>query len=109
MEYIKNNIIEAHDVNYINKIEDTLIHILSGDVVILFENYEDILFVDAKGYVKRGIDVPISEKVIKGPREGFNEVLVDNISLKKSKKFKFKNRKSHYRRKVKYQCGYVLC
>lgn len=95
VEYIKNNIIEAHDVDYINKIEDTLIHILSGDVVILFENYEDILFVDAKGYVKRGIDIPISEKVIKGPREGFNEVLVDNISLirrkVKNSNFKIEN------------------
>ncbi|RXI48278.1 spore germination protein [Clostridium tetani] len=95
VEYIKNNIIEAHDVEYVKNIEDALIHILSGDVVILFEDYADILFVDAKGYVKRGIDIPASEKVIKGPREGFNEVLVDNISLIRRKvknpDFKFEN------------------
>lgn len=81
VEYIKNNIVEAHDIEYVKNIEDALIHILSGDVIILFEHYKDILFVDAKSYAKRSIDVPASEKVIKGPREGFNEVLVDNISL----------------------------
>ncbi|MCR1971023.1 GerA spore germination protein [Clostridium cochlearium] len=81
VEYVKNNIVEAHDVEYVKNIEDALIHILSGDVIIVFEDYEDILFVDAKSYAKRSIDVPASEKVIKGPREGFNEVLVDNISL----------------------------
>lgn len=81
VEYIKNNIVEAHDIEYVKNIEDALIHILSGDVIILFEHYKDILFVDAKSYAKRSIDVPDFEKVIKGPREGFNEVLVDNISL----------------------------
>ncbi|WP_024613843.1 spore germination protein [Clostridium sp. Ade.TY] len=62
-------------------IEDAIYHIVSGDVIILVEGYEEIVYCEAKGFAKRNIDIPLTEAVEKGPREGFNEVVVDNIAL----------------------------
>ena len=49
------------------------------------------IYCEAKGYVRRGVGIPVTENVIKGPREGFTEAFVDNVSLitTKNKKFKF--------------------
>ncbi|MGL4850412.1 MAG: spore germination protein [Clostridium sp.] len=74
--------------NYVkdkNDLDDIFLHIVSGDVVIFIENYEEVLFCEAKGMVRRGIGIPVTENVLKGPREGFNELFVDNISLLRRK------------------------
>jgi spore germination protein len=68
-------------VNYAKDLEDTITHILSGDIVLVFRDYEEIVFCEVKGFVRRGIAVPVTESVLKGPREGFTELLVDNVSL----------------------------
>lgn len=60
---------------------DAIDHILSGDVAIVFHDHEKMLYAEAKGYVKRGVSIPVTEAVVKGPREGFTESIVDNVSL----------------------------
>lgn len=78
------NVLEINLASYIKDkrdIDDAMLHILSGDVVIFVEGYEDIVYCEVKGFVRRGISIPVTESVIKGPREGFNELFVDNISL----------------------------
>jgi hypothetical protein len=61
--------------------KDAVSHVLSGDVIITIENCTEIIFVDAKGFSKRSIAQPITEASLKGPQEGFNEVLIDAVSL----------------------------
>ena len=39
------------------------------------------IYCEAKGYVRRSVGIPVTENVIKGPREGFTEAFVDNVSL----------------------------
>ena len=68
-------------VDYTKDLEDTVTHILSGDIVLLFRDYDEIIFCEVKGFVRRGVAVPLTESVLKGPREGFTELLVDNVSL----------------------------
>ncbi|WP_273320754.1 spore germination protein [Vallitalea guaymasensis] len=81
MDYVVNKIVS------INEVEK------SSDFTVLVENLyigKSILFIDgfAKGAIlntldwsSRSINEPISETIIKGPREGFNEVIYTNISL----------------------------
>ncbi|URZ01780.1 spore germination protein [Clostridium felsineum] len=71
----------ANSIGDVKDKEDMLLHILSGDVVIITNFYDEIIFCEAKGYVRRSVSIPITEAVIKGPREGFTEAFVDNISL----------------------------
>ncbi|MGL4873193.1 MAG: spore germination protein [Clostridium sp.] len=84
-DLLKNVLDLANYVKGKNDLDDIFLHIVSGDVVIFIENYEEVLFCEAKGMVRRGIGIPVTENVLKGPREGFNELFVDNISLLRRK------------------------
>ena len=64
-----------------NDIEDAMLHLVSGDILIFVEGFEEIIYCEVKGFVRRGVGIPVTESVLKGPREGFNELFVDNIAL----------------------------
>ncbi|WP_010233440.1 spore germination protein [Clostridium arbusti] len=80
-EDMKKKILFANSLGDIDTSHDVLLHILSGDVVIISNFYEGLIFCEAKSWNRRSVDIPITESVIKGPREGFTEAFVDNISL----------------------------
>ena len=80
-EDVKKNILFANSIGDIDTSHDVLLHILSGDVVIISDFYEGLIFCEAKSWNRRSVSIPITESVIKGPREGFTEAFVDNISL----------------------------
>ncbi|MCY6371855.1 spore germination protein [Clostridium ganghwense] len=81
IESIKKEVLYANNVGKVTTEEDAINHILSGDVVLVFNFGKTILYCEAKGFVKRTVGVPPTESVLKGPREGFTEVIVDNIAL----------------------------
>ena len=56
-------------------------HVLSGDVILILKDFKEIIFCEVKNFPRRGIGIPETEAVLKGPREGFNELIVDNVAL----------------------------
>ena len=82
---VKEEILEANSIGDVKSQDDALIHILSGDVIIISDFYKEIIFCEAKGYVRRSVSIPITENVVKGPREGFTEAFVDNVSMLRRK------------------------
>ena len=81
LEYIKKEILPANSIGDVNSNEEAVSHILSGDLVLIFPFANKAIFCEAKGFVKRSVAVPSTENVIKGPREGFTESFVDNVSM----------------------------
>ncbi|HEY8892020.1 MAG TPA: spore germination protein [Clostridium sp.] len=81
LEYIKKEVLPANSIGDVNSNEDAVYHILSGDLVLIFSFTDKSFYCEAKGYVRRSVAVPPTENVIKGPREGFTEAFVDNVSL----------------------------
>ncbi|MBW9155534.1 spore germination protein [Clostridium tagluense] len=81
LEHIKKEVLSASSIGDINSNDDAISHILSGDLVLVFSFTNSAIYCEAKGYVRRSVGVPPSENVIKGPREGFTEAFVDNVSL----------------------------
>lgn len=75
------NVLGINIANYAKDVEDAILHVLSGDVVLLFNDHERIIYCEVKGFVRRGVGIPVTESVVKGPREGFTELFVDNVSL----------------------------
>lgn len=75
------NVLGINIANYAKDVEDAILHVLSGDVVLLFNDHEKIIYCEVKGFVRRGVGIPVTESVVKGPREGFTELFVDNVSL----------------------------
>jgi len=74
-----NNVKNAGDLNAI------ISALICGDAVLLVEGYDQALLISAKGWQMRAITEPDSDKVVRGPREGFTESIAVNLSLIKRK------------------------
>jgi spore germination protein KA len=59
--------------------------ILQGNTAVFLEGKKTAFIIDFKQFDKRSVDVPDSEAVIRGPREGFTENLRTNTSLLRRK------------------------
>lgn len=81
IEYIKKEVLTANSIGDINSNDEAIIHVLSGDLVLIFSFANKAIYCEAKGFVRRSVGIPVTEGVIKGPREGFTEAFVDNVSL----------------------------
>ncbi len=81
LEYIKKEVLSANSIGDINTNDESISHILSGDVVLIFSFHNKAIYCEAKGFVRRSVTAPTTENVIKGPREGFVESSADNVSL----------------------------
>ncbi len=93
---LSNKIIQSSDVKKSNEPMDILDSIIRGDAVLLMDGQIQSIIISSKGYKTRNIDEPDIEKTIRGPREGFTESLLTNLSLVRRKletkdlKFQFK-------------------
>jgi len=89
-------VIVSNNVQMENDINSIVSRIAYGDTLLLLEKYDKGLVISSKGWQTRAITEPESERVIRGPREGFTESIMMNISLIRRKirtpdlKIKFK-------------------
>ncbi|WDV94016.1 spore germination protein [Brevibacillus parabrevis] len=52
--------------------------ILSGDTALFVDGSSQLILIDSKGWKTRGIEEPVSEGLVRGPRDGFTESIRDN-------------------------------
>ncbi len=69
--------------------------LLVGDTILFLEGVSKGLIIGSAGFKTRNIEEPIVESVIRGPREGFTESMVVNLSLIR-RKIKSTNLKFKY-------------
>ncbi|MCR1951870.1 spore germination protein [Clostridium sp. DSM 100503] len=81
LEQLIENSLDINAAGIAKDLDDAIMHILSGDPAVIFEGLEQVLYVEAKGFPVRGVGTPETESVLKGPREGFNELIVNNVAL----------------------------
>lgn len=55
--------------------------LLSGNALVLVHNSQTVFAVSLPGFPRRAIEEAPTEKIVKGPREGFTETINDNISM----------------------------
>lgn len=73
-----------------------LTSILYGDSILVIDGCTEVLVINTKGWIIRSIEEPESERVLKGPREGFTEAIMPNLAMLRRKlktshlKIKFK-------------------
>lgn len=56
-----------------------------GDTLLVMEGLDEAILFSTKGFSSRSISEPEGEKVLSGPREGFTEVLMTNVSMVRRK------------------------
>jgi len=96
LQLLMEKVLYCGEVSKVQNLESALNHLLYGDTILLLDGYDEILVINSKGWKTRAIEEPLSETVVRGPREGFTESIVINLSLIRRKirttnlKFKFK-------------------
>ncbi len=95
IEYLSSHIIISSTLNKSTSMEDIVDSIVSGDTIITLEGYSQGIIVSSKGWKTRAIEEPNSEKVLRGPKEGFTECLSTNISMLR-RKIRTKDLRFHY-------------
>ena len=79
--YLRRNVLFSDDIVENRLVDDLLYEILSGNTVLLVDGEPCALVLATRGYKMRSIDEPPAEKVLQGPREGFTEVILHNLSM----------------------------
>lgn len=95
-EDIQNKVIVTSKLEAVADINQILPKIIYGDTLFLLEGYDQALVIHTKGWKARAISEPEAAKVVRGPREGFSESIITNLSMLRRKiknpnlKMKFK-------------------
>ncbi|TCZ76390.1 spore germination protein [Paenibacillus albiflavus] len=69
------------EVDPATDVEQIIASVLSGPAVLLMENSDTALIIDARTYPARGPAEPDTERVVRGARDGYTETLVFNTAL----------------------------
>ena len=84
-EYVEKQVLFARDAKRNSSISKIIEGILYGEAVILLNGSKEAVSVDVKGFRTRGINEPQEEKVLQGPREGFEEAALLNLAMLRRK------------------------
>lgn len=79
--YIMENVIKAAGARIETDFDAALGAMLSGRTLLVIDGFAGTIACDAPGFDRRAVGQPVSESVIVGPHEGFNENLRTNITL----------------------------
>lgn len=69
------------EVGFAKDDETVATAVLSGQVALLIDTFEDAILIDARTYPARGVDEPEVDRVLRGSHDGFVETLVFNTAL----------------------------
>jgi spore germination protein KA len=84
-DFIAEQILFARDVKKVNNVAKILEGVLYGEALLLIDKSKIALSIDVKGWKTRGISEPMDERILSGPREGFEEAALLNIALLRRK------------------------
>ncbi len=81
LERLEFEVLTAHDLKRVRTWDDVSLAILSGDTALFVEGTDQVLTIGSEGWASRGVEEPITESVVRGPREGFTENIRTNTAL----------------------------
>ncbi|OEF95632.1 spore germination protein [Desulfuribacillus alkaliarsenatis] len=85
IEQLANRVIVANDVKVSSNIDKLTQAVVCGNTVLLLEGSNEALIIDTQGWKSRSIEEPEAEKTLRGPKEGFTEAIMINVSMVKRK------------------------
>jgi spore germination protein KA len=97
LEFLSSRVIISNEIGISNNVDELINGILSGDSILFVDGIKEGLIIGSIDFKSRGVTEPPTEGVVRGPREGFTEVIKVNISLIRRKiknsdlKFEFMN------------------
>lgn len=81
LAFIRNFGITSASIREIRTMNDVVSEILYGNAALIIDGIDTGISIDVKGWETRGMSEPESEVLVRGPREGFTETLLNNTVL----------------------------
>lgn len=81
LDVIRERIVPAAAVNKVYDVEAAAAAVLSGDTLLLLDGVPGALHIANRGPQARGVEDPILEVTVRGPRDSFTETLLWNTAL----------------------------
>lgn len=81
IEDLVTRVIQINETKITSDMKEIVEAITYGDTILFAEFADKALILNSKKFMLRAVEEPETEKVLNGPREGFNESLLNNLSL----------------------------
>ncbi|WP_337101480.1 spore germination protein [Paenibacillus sp. YIM B09110] len=78
---LKDDALPLQEIQLINCMDEALFAILSGDTCLFVDGSQRALVIGSKGWMRRTIEEPQTESLIRGPKDGFTEDIRTNSAL----------------------------
>lgn len=80
-DFLLDHKIEVSDVKLMKETDKVVRQLLSGSVLLLVDGLAEVFAISVKKWILRGMEEPITETLVRGPRMGFIENLRDNTAM----------------------------
>lgn len=84
VDEIKRALVPNGQVEEKKTLDELVESMISGDSVVLIENQSRAISVETKGWEHRTVDTAVTERIVRGPQQGFVEVLRVNTAVMRS-------------------------
>jgi len=81
MDVVLEQIVSANHAEKLCNVDELVVRILRGESVLLMDKSDEAITVCTKGWKSRSVSEPENEKVQRGPKEGFVEPVLVNLSM----------------------------
>lgn len=81
MTRIMKGVVQISDCEKTNSITSIVESICSGHTVLLLDGETEVLTLNTPNLPARSVEEPSSERVLNGPREGFNESIIASLAM----------------------------
>lgn len=78
-------VLSAGSIRKLETMDDVYCAMLEGLSVILLDGYNEAIAANTNGGEKRSVEEPSTQTVVRGPKEGFTESIITNVSLLRNK------------------------
>ena len=85
LRYLEESVVQTNEARQSDDWNDLVYSMVYGDTILFCSGCEKALVLNTKGFAMRGIQEPDGETVLKGPREGFTEGILRNLSMLRRK------------------------
>lgn len=95
IEFLSTGVIISGTLKRSTSIDDLVDAVVSGDTILFVEGFSEFIIIYTSAWKARAIEEPNSERVLRGPKEGFTESLTTNLTLIR-RKIRSRDLKFHY-------------
>jgi spore germination protein len=79
LDFLKNEVFSISELKKESTMDKLLLGVLSGDTAVLVDGLDQGLVIGTKGWEGRSVEEPITEALVRGPRDGFTENIRTNM------------------------------